>query len=213
MIRDGIAAGRVGPEHAQRVTAMRTRILSKVVQLACLPVAIGIITGCTATSSPARHHAPLHRASRATLQQRLQPLTSAAAAHCPKTIIRRAIEPPGSSVAPVPGTSVYGNGKLFVTLSMNGEIVVPTEMINPDGSLSWKFPWWRLVHGELTITGRRLDAPAPPLVPDVPAGYGNVGFQASGVTFPSEGCWQISGTVAHSSVTFVALVTKNATGA
>jgi len=79
-----------------------------------------------------------------------------------------------------------------------------------EGSIWWKFPWWRLVSGDLTITGRRLDAPAPPLKSFVPEGYGEIGFQASGVTFPSEGCWQLTGTVAHSSLTFVTLVIPQA---
>jgi hypothetical protein len=115
---------------------------------------------------------------------------------------------PGESPAGLgPGTTIYGNGKLFVTLSTNGLIVAPTPFINPDGSIGWKFPWWRYVSGQLTITGHRLDAPAPQLTSDVPAGYGDTGFQASGVTFPSEGCWQVTAMVdQHTSLTFVTFV-------
>jgi hypothetical protein len=83
-------------------------------------------------------------------------------------------------------------------------------LINPDGSIGWKYGWWRKAAGYLTITGRRLDAPAPPLRSYVPDGYGNIGFQASGVTFPSEGCWQVTGKTAHTSLTFVALVVMKA---
>ena len=84
------------------------------------------------------------------------------------------------------------------------------DQVHPDGSISWKFPWWRMVAGHLTITGRRLDAPAPPLTSDAPNGYGNIGFQASGVTFPGEGCWQITGKTAHTSLTFVTFVIMKA---
>ena len=53
-------------------------------------------------------------------------------------------------------------------------------------------------------------APAPPLMSRVPSGYGNNGFQASGVTFPSEGCWQVTGRTAHTSLTFVTCVITKA---
>ena len=106
-----------------------------------------------------------------------------------------------------PGTSAYGNGKLFVwALDVHGTIVASPDMVNRDGSIGWKFPWMRMVPGSLTITGRRLDAPAPPLKSYVPFGYGHTGFQASGVTFPGEGCWQVTGKVDHTSLTFVNLV-------
>jgi hypothetical protein len=104
-------------------------------------------------------------------------------------------------------TSGDGNGKLFVwALDLHGTIVATPDFVNRDGSIGWKFPWMRVVPGFLTITGQRLDAPAPPLRSYVPPGYGDVGFQASGVTFPSEGCWRITGKVDHSSITFVNLV-------
>jgi hypothetical protein len=89
-------------------------------------------------------------------------------------------------------------------LNVSGEI---KPIIRRDGSMWWKLPWWRLVPGHLTISGRRLDAPAPPLIPVVPNGYGLGGFQASGVIFPRQGCWQITGKLPGASVTFVLLVT------
>jgi len=71
-----------------------------------------------------------------------------------------------------------------------------------------KFPWWRMVRGRLQITGRRLDAPAPPLLAYVPDGYGPIGFQATGVKFPTEGCWEVTGTVGQANLTFVTFVIK-----
>jgi len=113
----------------------------------------------------------------------------------------------GSPGGNSPGTSAYGNGKLVVwALDVRGTIVATPDFVNPDGSIGWKFPWMRMVPGSLIVTGRRLDAPAPPLKSRVPSGYGDIGFQASGVTFPSEGCWQITGKLDHTSVTFVNLV-------
>jgi hypothetical protein len=40
----------------------------------------------------------------------------------------------------------------------------------------------------------------------VPDGYGTHGFQSSGVYFPTEGCWEVTGTVGGSSLTFVTFV-------
>src|SRR5438552_3559342 len=50
-----------------------------------------------------------------------------------------------------------------------------------------KVGWWRSAPGTLTIEGKRLDAPAPPLHADIPDGYGLSGFQATGIDFPTEG--------------------------
>ena len=181
------------------------------IQLACGLLAIAVVTGCT--GSPAvPHQAASHQAASRAAPPRPQPLTRAAASRCPKTIINRVAGPPGVSPADMgpPGMSAYGNGKLVVVLDVHGVIVASGDMVNPDGSIWWKFPWWRLVHGHLAITGRRLDAPAAPLTPVVPDGYGDIGFQASGVIFPSEGCWQVTGTIARTSLTFVTLVIPQA---
>jgi len=43
----------------------------------------------------------------------------------------------------------------------------------------------------------------------VPCCYGDAGFQASGVIFPTEGCWQVTGRVGTASLTFVTVVLKN----
>jgi hypothetical protein len=106
---------------------------------------------------------------------------------------------------------IYDNGKLRAGgLGLGGVIAASGDFVNPDGSISWKFPWWREVAGNLTITGQRLDAPAPPVKSQVPSGYGNIGFQASGVTFPTEGCWQVTGKTGQASLTFVTFVITKA---
>jgi hypothetical protein len=181
---------------------------------------VGVVTGAACTASPAAPHsaAPHHGGTanpagsqaNGTRPSRPRPVTRADLARCPKTVIAHPTALPGTSLAALgPGTTIYGNGKLFVTLNANGVIVAPAGYVNPDGSVGWKFPWWRYVSGQLTITGHRLDAPAPPLKSDVPAGYGDTGFQASGVTFPSEGCWQVTATVnQHTTLTFVTFVVE-----
>jgi hypothetical protein len=82
----------------------------------------------------------------------------------------------------------YGNGALFAGLApaTDGEwYAKPYEH---------KVLWWRAVEGKLTIQGRRLDALAPPLAASMPDGYGPWGIQPSGLTFPTPGCWEVSGT-------------------
>ena len=80
--------------------------------------------------------------------------------------------------------------------------------IAPDGSVSLKLGWWRGTPGRLRITGRRLDGPAAPLRAHVPGGYGSRGFQATGLTFPTVGCWRVVGRVGPATLAFVLRVTK-----
>jgi hypothetical protein len=80
--------------------------------------------------------------------------------------------------------------------------------MDSDGSLSMKFPWWRGVRGKLIIEGRRLDASAPPLRASIPEGYGDTGFQATALIFPTEGCWEVTGKVGETRLTFVTRVVK-----
>ena len=104
----------------------------------------------------------------------------------------------------------FGNDALWTSLWMwgDGMVQVPNdEHLQPDGSvIEMKWAWYRYVAGELTIEGHRLDAPASPLKADVPEGYGDCGFTPSGITFPSDGCWEITGNVGDASLTFVVLV-------
>jgi hypothetical protein len=103
----------------------------------------------------------------------------------------------------------FGNSQLWVVpIQQDGVIRADSRMIESDGSISTKFGWWRITPGTLTISGRRLDAPAPALRADVPDGYGSSEFQASGVWFPTEGCWEITGTVGNATLSFVAFVRR-----
>jgi hypothetical protein len=106
--------------------------------------------------------------------------------------------PPGE----VPSPQHHGNGKLWTVLPADGKLLV---QLGPDGRYGEKFPWWRGagVQGKLSITGRRLDGPAPPLESSIPAGYGETGFQASSIIFPSEGCWETTGKAGDAALTFV----------
>ncbi len=105
-----------------------------------------------------------------------------------------AVTRPTGSTPPGVGVDVsgvnYGNGKVWVSLYPEGRVDEGTQ---PDGSIEVKFGWWRGVHGNLVITGHRLDSPSLPARSYVPEGYGDQGFQSSVITFPTAGCWEITG--------------------
>src|SRR5262249_14312761 len=102
-----------------------------------------------------------------------------------------ALRPPVPPTASRPGpparrNSADGNGSLWVGgLWPHGVVIMTKGDVGPGGKLGMKFGWYRLASGYLTITGRRLDAPAPPASGLTFRGsYGTTGFNASGVIFP-----------------------------
>lgn len=96
-------------------------------------------------------------------------------------------------------------------------------MLGPDGSweglpygdrtYSQKVFWWRRHNDEsqpqLTVTGKRIDGPAPPLVSSI-ANYGSrddIGlFIVVGIGIPTPGCWEIAGHGAGADLSFVVWV-------
>jgi hypothetical protein len=108
--------------------------------------------------------------------------------------------PPNETVA---SPEYLGNGELWTVLWPDGKVMMEQHNLEADGSLSMKWGWVRAVTGPLTIEGHRLDAEAGPLRADIPDGYGDTGFQVSALIFPTTGCWEVTGWVGESSLTFV----------
>jgi hypothetical protein len=112
----------------------------------------------------------------------------------------------------------FGNPQLSVGpfgLWSNGTVVFKpggAGFVTRDGSLGMKFGWRRGVSGQLKIDGHRLDEFAPPLRSEVPSGYGDRGFQATYIIFPTPGCWEVTGHVDDAHVTFITKVIKIADG-
>ena len=133
------------------------------------------------------------------------PLVSHMSAPCPVTIPNGQLPPAN----PFPERHLHhGNGALWTALPVDGVIPATPELVNSDGSIEHKFMWWLDVEGQLSIEGRSLDGTGPPVRARIPGGYDGSGFQASGIIFPSEGCWEVTGRAGASELTFVVLVAR-----
>jgi hypothetical protein len=125
---------------------------------------------------------------------------------------------PHSGARPFSAASFnYGNKLLRAELPPHGHLIAGTlpnggsmADIEPDGSITTKMGWWRGLQGRLVISGRRLDKKATPLKADLPSlnSYGPTGFIPSGLTFPTTGCWRVSGKLGRARLNFILSVTK-----
>jgi hypothetical protein len=112
---------------------------------------------------------------------------------------------------PLPGSRFqwYGDRTtLAVDLPIDGVYRVPVG----NTGLGSKMAWWRYTSGAVQITGARLDAPGPVTVAATNDGYGARGFAPSGVDFPTEGCWQLTGTLGEHALTFIMFVRRGVFG-
>jgi len=129
---------------------------------------------------------------------------------CPVTVANGYV-PPGAP------STFYGN-RLLATAAYG----VITRAPEADGSISEKYPWWGagVPAKPLRIIGQNLELSRTPLTAlrvhdgftaSVHEGYvegspRGTRFWASGVTFPSEGCWQVTGSVGPVRLSVVVLV-------
>ena len=106
----------------------------------------------------------------------------------------------------------YGNGELWTNVWPEGTVVFSARgsgRVYSDGSMSMKWPWYleHGIDGELEIEGRRLDTPSErSLSANHAPVLGDPGFHAGAITFPSEGCWEVTGRAGDVSLTFVTRV-------
>jgi hypothetical protein len=108
------------------------------------------------------------------------------------------------------GGGWFGNGKLYTALWQHGTVIFRPGgygQVLPDGSLAIKWMWWRGddVIGRFSITGSRLDAPAPPLRAEF-VDPRDRDFQPSEVIFPTEGCWEINAAAGGSTLRLITRV-------
>jgi hypothetical protein len=140
------------------------------------------------------------------------------AASCPTT---RPPDPAFAPPAPYPATPPplygdkfwYGTDRLWTWLEADGTWPMPGA---PGGAQSDKSFWWREGYDwqtettpPLQVTARRLDAAAPPVtVSHATNGFReDIGaFMLLGLELPAEGCWELTGHYAGSTLTFVVRV-------
>ena len=67
--------------------------------------------------------------------------------------------------------------------------------------------WVRPRGTQLVISGRRLDASAPPVEAHIPCCYTS-GFQIVGLFFPTEGCWEVTAKAGDNELRFVTLIRR-----
>jgi len=139
-------------------------------------------------------------------QQSSAPKTTGQA--CPVTV-PNGLTPPGEApdTRPLEDGGYLGNGRLLTVLWPRGLVLVPPDDVGRDGSLGMKFPWWRgpRVHAGLRIIGHELTVGLA-VRADIPDGYGDTGFQATGIAFPVAGCYEITGEADGTTLTFVTIV-------
>jgi hypothetical protein len=117
------------------------------------------------------------------------------ASSCPATGAIRA-EPPRD-----PNADPFGSGPWYINADRTiwaGWDAVRMKA-GPQGN---KVLWIRPQGTQLKVSGRRLDSHAPPARAEIPCCY-PTGFQASGLYFPTEGCWEISAKAGRSELTFI----------
>jgi hypothetical protein len=124
-----------------------------------------------------------------------------AASDCP---ITEAIldEPPKD-----PNSDPFGRGYWYINADR-------TIWADAPESQSWragdaKVIWIRPQGTQLVITGQRLDGDAPQLRAEIPCCY-PTGFQATGLNFPTGGCWEVTARAGKSELRFVTYVTPSA---
>lgn len=160
-------------------------------------VAAAALSGCSGESGSGPRHEPADEA--------------APSVECAPT------PPNGNSPPGEGGTGHHGNGRLWTILWPDGVIKADERFVRPDGSVGMKFPWWAKVpidDADLTIRGRRIDGVAPPMGVEGPnpgwpeTGFNGTAFWASGLIFPTEGCWRVTANVGGATLTFTTLVEK-----
>jgi hypothetical protein len=120
---------------------------------------------------------------------------------CPITQPVWAVHPADSAV---PGEPSYG----YYYVNEDSSIWASAWWSEEDGSLfrvteeGTKIGWFRPAGATLDITGQRLDGDSPPLEAHASCCY-PTRFQASGLYFPTAGCWEITGRAKDSELTFV----------
>lgn len=150
--------------------------------------------------------------------QKLEPQGSAGPGSfesCPITLASaQPFTPPAPwTQTPPSGQFWWGDDKLWTLLDGSG---IWKGLPHNGGGYTQKLPWWNKDYDwqaeplpALKVTGKRLDADAPPLrVSEATNGYEGTykSFMLVGADFPTGGCWQITGRYHDKETSFVVWV-------
>jgi hypothetical protein len=126
------------------------------------------------------------------------PAGSAAARDCPLTEPAWVIPPEDTAVLDPPAYGYYyvNDDRSIWASARWGEYHLYA------GEGGNKVGWFRPAGAELEITGQRLDGEAPPLEAHASCCY-PTRFQASGLYFPTEGCWEVIAKAEDKELSFV----------
>jgi hypothetical protein len=128
--------------------------------------------------------------------------------------------PPPPYPAKTPKSSFwFGTDRLWTLLPADGTWKGLGHYTPTDPTFRQKLLYWRQGYlplseakSKLTVKGRRLDSPAPPLLVDKASNGGwkrrDQPFIVTGINFPTLGCWEITGRYEDDELTFVILVAK-----
>ena len=105
----------------------------------------------------------------------------------------------------------FGSEKLWVQLPTNGTWSHLPHYRPSDTAYRTKIQWWRKGYdwrtdnpSKLTVTGERLDSPAPRLESQSNAsGITGQAFIMSGLDIPTLGCWRVTGDYSGDKLSFV----------
>jgi hypothetical protein len=101
-----------------------------------------------------------------------------------------------------PNADPFGNGPWYINPERTLWAGLPSRSWHTGGE---KVIWIRPAGTELTVSGQRLDADAPPLRAEIPCCY-PTGFQVTGLYFPTEGCWAVTAQAGEHKLEFVTQV-------
>lgn len=178
---------------------------------------VSLLAGCVSTAQSLQENPTPSSLPQPTATVQIEELSSDPPADCPVTTetAEAAFKAPEpySPDSPWEGMFWYGTQHFWTALPAKGVWAgLPN---NPEG-YTQKIFWWSdlfvlkdELEPALEVTGRRLDAEAPPLKT-----YGATNAYASdigdamlaGVDFPTLGCWEITGHYKKSGLTFVVWV-------
>jgi hypothetical protein len=125
---------------------------------------------------------------------------------CAATTTVRATAPADPSADPVQGNWYLNEDRsIWVSVPQDGwpaggQVYRGSQVIKGQ-----KTYWVRPRGMLLQISGRRLDANAPPVEADIPCCY-TTGFQIVALHFPTEGCWEVHATAGERELHFVTKV-------